>query len=101
MAETLSKQEAKHVAELAKIRFTDAELDVIVGQLGNILTLVDTLNEVDTTDVVPTYSVTENVNMFRDDVADNWNQKTDLLNNAPQQQDDMIKVPAILDGGDN
>jgi len=35
---------------------------------------------------------------LREDVANNWNQKQELLNNAPLEAADLIKVPAILNG---
>lgn len=101
MSQALSKEEALHVAELAKIDFTDKEMDVLLEQLSKVLDLVDTLNEVDTTNVEPTYSITQNINMFRDDVAQDWQQKEALLKNAPESKDGLIKVPSILDGGDN
>jgi len=46
-----------------------------------------------------TYSVTEMQTVLRDDVAVNAQQSQSLLNNAPEHQDTLIKVPAILDGG--
>jgi aspartyl-tRNA(Asn)/glutamyl-tRNA(Gln) amidotransferase subunit C len=100
MSEVLSKDEAKHVASLAKLNFTEEQLDKMVSQLSNILDLVDTLNEVDTNGVEATYSVSNNVNVLREDMADNWQQKDQLINNAPESKDGLIKVPAILDGGD-
>ncbi|WP_278848444.1 Asp-tRNA(Asn)/Glu-tRNA(Gln) amidotransferase subunit GatC [Leuconostoc lactis] len=95
---TISKEEVAHVANLAKLAFDDAELEQFTTQLGDILNIFDTLGEVDTTDVEPTYSVTENVNHLRQDVADNWHQKQALLDNTPESAAGLIKVPAILDG---
>lgn len=99
MAETtITRDEVAHVAGLAKLAFNDAELDQFTTQLSDILNIFDTLREVDTDNVDPTYSVTETVNHLRDDVADNWGQKQELLDNAPLAAAGLIKVPAILDG---
>lgn len=95
---TISKEEVAHVAKLAKLAFDENELEQFTTQLDSILTIFDTLGEVDTENVEPTYSVTENVNHLRQDVADNWHQKQALLANAPLEAADLIKVPAILDG---
>ena len=95
---TISKEEVVHVASLAKLAFNDTELEQFTTQLDSILTIFDTLGEVDTEQVEPTYSVTENVNHLRQDVADNWHQKQALLENAPLEAADLIKVPAILEG---
>ncbi|AFT81307.1 Asp-tRNA(Asn)/Glu-tRNA(Gln) amidotransferase subunit GatC [Leuconostoc carnosum] len=95
---TISKEEVAHVASLAKLAFNDAELEQFTTQLSDILNIFNTLSEVDTDNVEPTYSVTENINHLRDDIADNWHQKEALLSNASSSAADLIKVPAILDG---
>ena len=95
---TISQQEVAHVASLAKLAFNDSDLKQFTTQLDSILNIFETLGEVNTEDVEPTYSVTENVNHLREDVADNWHQKQALLKNAPLEAADLIKVPAILEG---
>lgn len=99
MAETtITRDEVAHVAGLAKLAFNDTELDQFTTQLSDILNIFDTLSEVNTDNVEPTYSVTETVNHLRDDVANNWGQKQELLENAPLAAAGLIKVPVILDG---
>lgn len=100
MAETISRNDVAHVASLAKLAFDEAKLDQFTDQLTDILTLFETLSEVDTSAVEPTYSVTPNVNHLREDIADNWHQKQELLANAPEEAADLIKVPAIIKGED-
>lgn len=95
---TISKEEVAHVASLAKLAFNDDELVQFTTQLGDILNIFNTLAEVNTDDVQPTYSVTKNVNHLRNDIANNWEQKQELLSNAPLASAGLIKVPAILDG---
>ncbi|WEV54956.1 Asp-tRNA(Asn)/Glu-tRNA(Gln) amidotransferase subunit GatC [Leuconostocaceae bacterium ESL0723] len=98
MAEQISKDQVAHVASLAKLAFDEEGLNEFTEQLGDILSLFETLQEVDTSEVEPTYSVTTNVNHLREDQADNWHQKRELLANAPEEAADLIKVPAILKG---
>lgn len=97
--EQITREEVEHVASLAKLALTDAEADMFTDHLGKIFDIVTTLAEVDTENVKPTYSVTEMQTVLRDDVAVNAQQSQLLLNNAPEHQDTLIKVPAILDGG--
>ncbi|TEU21443.1 Asp-tRNA(Asn)/Glu-tRNA(Gln) amidotransferase subunit GatC [Oenococcus oeni] len=97
MSESLPREDAAHVAKLAKLHFNDQQLNLFTGQLANILDLVETLNEVDTDGVKPTYTVSDNINLLREDVAVKSNQKNELLANAPETQDGQIKVPAIID----
>ncbi|MCO0831669.1 Asp-tRNA(Asn)/Glu-tRNA(Gln) amidotransferase subunit GatC [Fructobacillus sp. W13] len=100
MAASISKEEIAHVADLAKLRFSDEELDHFTNQLQEIVTLCDEMAQVNTDGVAPTFSVTENINHLREDVADNWHQKKELLAEAPDEAADLIKVPAILHGED-
>lgn len=98
MAETeMTREEVRHVASLAMLEFNDQELDYFKEQLDDIMNLIDVLNEVDTTDVPATFTVTENLNVLREDKGINANQKDVLLKGAPESENGLIKVPAILD----
>ena len=97
MAEKLGRKAAKHVAELAKLSFTDQELDQFVPQLEETMHLFDDLQQMDTTGVEPMYSPTTEVNGMREDVAEKSGQKEALLQNAPETKNGLIKVPAIID----
>ena len=93
MAEKLGRKAAEHVAELAKLSFTDAELP----QLEATMHLFDDLQQMDTTGVTPMYSPTQEVSVMREDVAVASNQRDALLANAPETEQGLIKVPAIID----
>lgn len=54
-------------------------------------------NQVDTTDVPVTSTVTEEVNVMREDVAVKGTDRTLLMKNVPEEKDGLIKVPAIID----
>ena len=55
----ITANEVKHVASLAKLEFTDEELQKFTGQMDEIINMVEQLGEVDTTDVPVTSTVTE------------------------------------------
>ncbi|MEJ6399615.1 Asp-tRNA(Asn)/Glu-tRNA(Gln) amidotransferase subunit GatC [Nicoliella lavandulae] len=97
MADRIDKETVKHVAGLAKLSLTEDQLPYLTGQLDSIMDLVDTLSEVDTDEVEPTYSVTDQINVMREDVAENWGERDALLNNAPEVADGLIRVPTIID----
>lgn len=99
MAENFDREQVQHVAELAKLSFTDAELDHFVPQLEEIIDLFNQLAEVDTEDVTPMTTATDEVNVLREDVAAQSSEemRQALLANAPEIEDGLIKVPAILD----
>ena len=87
----ITANEVKHVASLAKLEFTDEELQKFTGQMDEIINMVEQLGEVDTTDVP------EEVNVMREDVAVKGTDRTLLMKNVPEEKDGLIKVPAIID----
>ncbi|WP_172187371.1 Asp-tRNA(Asn)/Glu-tRNA(Gln) amidotransferase subunit GatC [Lentilactobacillus kribbianus] len=97
MSEKISAEDVKHVASLAKLSVSDEQLPYFTEQLGQIIGLFETLGEVNTDGVKPTVSVTDQLNVMRDDIADNWQERDELLANAPETMDGYIKVPTIID----
>ena len=93
----ITANEVKHVASLAKLEFTDEELQKFTGQMDEIINMVEQLGEVDTTDVPVTSTVTEEVNVMREDVAVKGTDRTLLMKNVPEEKDGLIKVPANID----
>ncbi|MBF7129546.1 Asp-tRNA(Asn)/Glu-tRNA(Gln) amidotransferase subunit GatC [Pediococcus pentosaceus] len=93
----ITKKDVEHVATLAKLKFNDEQLEKFTDQIEDIIDLVDTLNEVDTTNDEPTFNVTDQLNRMREDVAVRSNDKEALLANAPETENGFIRVPAILD----
>ena len=93
----ITANEVKYVASLAKLEFTDEELQKFTGQMDEIINMVEQLGEVDTTDVPVTSTVTEEVNVMREDVAVKGTDRTLLMKNVLEEKDGLIKVPAIID----
>ena len=93
----ITANEVKHVASLAKLEFTDEALQKFTGLMDEIINMVEQLGEVDTTDVPVTSTVTEEVNVMREDVAVKGTDRTLLMKNVPEEKDGLIKVPAIID----
>ena len=93
----ITANEVKHVASLAKLEFTDEELQKFTGQMDEIINMVEQLGEVDTTDVPVTSTVTEEVNVMREDVAVKGTDRTLLMKNVPDEKDGLIKVLAIIE----
>lgn len=92
----ISKKEVEHVARLARLSLTDEELNRMTGQLDNILSYVDKLEELDTTNVVPTTHVFSLSNAFREDVIKESLSQEEAVKNGPQQDGEMFQVPRII-----
>ncbi|MDN7146099.1 Asp-tRNA(Asn)/Glu-tRNA(Gln) amidotransferase subunit GatC [Liquorilactobacillus mali] len=93
----ISASEVEHVAGLAKLAFTDEELQKFTGQMDEIIGMVQQLSEVDTDGIPVTTHVTDATGVMREDVAVSGTPREELMRNVPQHQDGYIKVPAIID----
>ena len=93
----LTREEVQHVAELAKLGVTEEETETYREQLSAILDYFNRLRQLDTDDVPPMASVLPLNNVLRDDVAEACLPTDRLLGNAPDAEDDMFRVNAILD----
>ena len=93
---TLSRNDVEKVALLARLQLTDAELDTMTVQLGQILGYVDLLAEVDTTDVEPMAHAVELCNVFATDQVMPSLPREQALANAPRDNGRGYLVPAVL-----
>lgn len=75
----LTEEQVKHVAKLARLELTDGEARKFAGQLSDVLSYMEILDEVDTEKVKPTSQVTGLVNVLRNDEADRWCTGDELL----------------------
>jgi len=92
----LTKKEVEYVAKLARIELTDTEIEKFQNQLGEILDYIDKINEVDTTDIEPTWQVTGLTNVMRPDKVDDFERSEDLIKAAPDSEDNQVKVKSVF-----
>lgn len=92
---TLTRDDVRHVAMLARLGLEPGEEDYYVDQLGAILAHVDRLREVDTEAIPPTAQVVPLDNRMRDDEPRPGLSQAEALANAPEARDGCFAVPAI------
>ena len=98
MPETrLTADEVRHLAVLARVGMTDAEIETMRDQMSNILENFDVLREVDTDSVEPTGHSVDVTSVMRDDVVAESSPREEALANAPRREDDFVRVKAVLD----
>ena len=95
----LSKDEIQHIAKLARLELTEAELKKYGGQLSAVLNYIDQLKEVEVKGVEPTAQVTGLENVLRSDEIKNWDEKEieEALADAPEREDRFIKVKRVIE----
>ena len=94
---SLTADDVRWVAHLARLRLTDDELATMTRQLRAIVEYVDQLSRIDTEGVEPLAHALAVHNVFRDDEPAPSLPVDQALANAPQRRDDFFSVPAVLD----
>ena len=93
----LTQDEVRHVAELAKLRLTEAEIEEYTDQLSAILEYAETIQEVDTSSVPPTPFVLPLSNVMRDDEPGPSLSNEAALANAPDSAAGFFRVRAVFE----
>lgn len=92
----ITRDEVAHLANLARIDLSDAELDHLAPQLSVILESVASISGVAGDDVPPTSHALPLTNVFREDVVTPGLTAEQALSGAPAVQDQRFSVPKIL-----
>ena len=92
----ITRDEVRHLADLARIELDDAELDHLAPQLSVILDSVASIRDVAADDIPPTSHPLPGVNVFREDVVRPSLTAEEALSGAPLVEDQRFAVPRIL-----
>jgi aspartyl-tRNA(Asn)/glutamyl-tRNA(Gln) amidotransferase subunit C len=95
-AEMISREEVRHLADLARIELVDAELDHLAPQLSVIVESVASIREAAAEDIPPTSHPLPVVNVFREDVVRPSLTAEQALSGAPAVEEQRFAVPRIL-----
>ncbi len=93
---SITIQDVEQIAKLARLEFTREEKEKLTHQMNQILTYMEKLNEVDTTNVEPLSHVIELNNVFREDVVRPSSSRQEMLQNAPDHTEEFFKVPKVI-----
>lgn len=97
---SLSEQEVRHVAMLARLALTDDEVTGMRDDLNSILGHIDTIQQLDLSSVPPTAHAIPVTNVTRGDIVVPGLTREMALLNAPAQQDGAFLIPQITGGDD-
>lgn len=93
----VTKEDVEYIANLAQLTLDEESKERLVGELSDILTHVDKLNELDTNEIEPMMHALQMTNVFRDDVVEPSLDRETALNNAPKHDGEYYLAPRILD----
>jgi len=93
---SITKKDVEYIANLARLKYKDEELENFTHQLNEILNYIEKLNELDTENVEPLSHPVENINVFREDVIKPSIEREQALKNAPDKTEEFFKVPKVI-----
>ena len=94
---SVDAEQVRHIAKLARIAMSDADMAALVPELNNILGWVEQLAAVDTEGVEPLTAVIHQQLRLRDDVIDDGDVRDKVLANAPDAQHGFFAVPKVIE----
>lgn len=93
----VDKETVEKIAHLSRLELNNKELEDMQKDLSNTLNWMEKLNELDTDNIEPLISMSENKNIMREDVTKEHISHYDALKNAPKKDSDYVRVPKVLD----
>ena len=92
----VSKEELLHIAKLADLKLKEEETEKYLENLQEILNFADVINNADVSNLDITIGTYENKNVFRKDEVKEFGNLDALLQNAPEKEQNMFKIPKVI-----
>ena len=92
----VSRKEILHIADLAHLKLKEEEVDTYLLHLQDILNFANIVNNAKTEDLDETIGANDNYNVFRKDEIKKFEDREALLQNAPEQERGMFKIPKVI-----
>lgn len=85
------------IADLARIHIDEKEVETLIPEMNKILSFMEKLNELDTSNVKPLVYMNEATNIWREDVVKQEISTKEGLKNAAKHNDQFFMVPKIIE----
>ncbi|MBU0505885.1 Asp-tRNA(Asn)/Glu-tRNA(Gln) amidotransferase subunit GatC [bacterium] len=92
----INKNEIIRISKLANIKINDTDIPKLSQELNQILEYVEKINELDLKDIKPTSHAVATHNVFREDLVVQNEIINDVLNTAPDTEENFFKVPKVI-----
>jgi aspartyl-tRNA(Asn)/glutamyl-tRNA(Gln) amidotransferase subunit C len=94
---TIDKETVEKVAHLARLELAEDEKDNMIADMSKILGFMAKLNEINTTGIEPLVYMTNEINVFREDVVKQEITHEEALRNAPKHDENYFLVAKVID----
>ena len=86
----------KHLAKLGNIKLSKKEESIFTAEIENILNFINKIQNINTENILPTFQVTDQKNIFRQDDQKTCLPVKEVLKNVPKTLNGYIQVPRIM-----
>ena len=94
---SIDKDKIKHTAKLARISLDEKKIDNLSKDLSNIFKFIEKLNKANTENVKPLSSILDHSLRSREDKVNDGNIRDQILENAPNKNEDFSIVPKVIE----
>jgi aspartyl-tRNA(Asn)/glutamyl-tRNA(Gln) amidotransferase subunit C len=94
---TLKSDDVRSIAHLARLHIDEDAIDQYTSDLSSILTLVEQMNQVDSSGVVPLANPLDATQRLRDDEVTEINERDKFQKIAPDVAEGFYRVPKVID----
>ena len=94
---SIDKDKIKHTAKLARISLDEKKIDDLSKDLSNIFKFIEKLNKANTENIKPLSSILDHSLRSREDKVNDGNIRDQILENAPNKNDDFFIVPKVIE----
>jgi aspartyl-tRNA(Asn)/glutamyl-tRNA(Gln) amidotransferase subunit C len=94
---SLSLDDVRRIAHLARIEITDAETQATAAQLNDIFAMIERMQKIDTRGIEPMAHPLGGDQRLRDDVPSERIDRSENLKNAPAQVEGLFIVPRVIE----
>ena len=92
----ISKEELLHIAKLSDLEIKENEIDEYLKNLEDILNYTETIDKIDVSKLDETIGATEDYNVFRKDEVKQFDNIDKMMEDAPEVDRNMFKIPKVL-----
>lgn len=92
-----NKESLLKLGKLAKLSIKDDKLESLSSDLSSIVTFIDRLQKIDTTNIDPTSNSLDQNLILREDISINENTADEVLENAPEKELNFYSVPKVIE----
>ncbi|MDR1759310.1 MAG: Asp-tRNA(Asn)/Glu-tRNA(Gln) amidotransferase subunit GatC [Fibrobacter sp.] len=94
----LGREDILKLAKLSRLSLPEAEIESVSGHIGDMLSHMETLRQLDLSSVEPMTGVEEGETILREDIPQPSLSYRETFMNAPAVENDQFAIPKVIGG---